>query len=223
MNMYHACATVCKKEGKIVPISDDCIFHEYGNEYDTMGISIGMPHQSAPNKIATGWLSDDSVQWVQKDGEYKLNPIEATDGVRALVVRRAPGDFLVLELRSKTGFDSVIPTPGVLVYLSVPGDYQCRGRLLDMHPKTASYFDEALKVDESFFDAQSNIKMTIKDLSSQQALVAVEGVIPVKSVSPSVQDLDFYEAPGCSFSPTGKPSLFLILLVALLIRRKLVA
>lgn len=223
LNMYHACQTVCKADGKIVPLSNDCITHQYGNQYDTMGIPLELPHQSVPNKLATGWLGEEDIEWVKQDGEYRLVPLEMTKGVRGLVLRRPSGDFLVFELRSQIGFDSEFENPGVLVYLTVPGDSQCRGRLLDMHPKVAGFFDEALKLGESFTDPLSNVKLTIKELSYQHAVVAFEGIPIAESSNPSIKDLDFYEESGCSYAPSGRPGLFLILLVGLLIRRKFVA
>jgi hypothetical protein len=220
INMQHACSTTCKKDGKIVPFSDDCELHVYGNRYDIMGIVSEMPHQSATNKMAVDWILDEDIGWVIKDGEYRLVPLEMTKGVRALVMRRPAGDFIVLELRSQMGFDSKIEKPGILAYLSIPGDPTCRGRLLDMHPNKSEFFNEALFLDESFTDPLSNVKMTIKELSYQHAVVAFEGIIPVESANPSVNDLGFYEATGCSFSSTNNSGLFIILLVGLLIWRE---
>jgi M6 family metalloprotease-like protein len=75
------------------PPGVDGVRNEYGDPFAEMGGGEGIgafAHFNAPHKARLGWLDPGSVQNVESDGTFLLQPFESPTGLRALRVRRGP-------------------------------------------------------------------------------------------------------------------------------------
>jgi M6 family metalloprotease-like protein len=81
----------------------------------TNRVAFGPTHMMAAQKEALGWATFDRVEGEVWNREYVLDPIE-TSGRALLVPLDGAGiESLILEYRTKTGFDKDLPAEGVLI------------------------------------------------------------------------------------------------------------
>lgn len=106
---------------------------EYGDWTSVMG-NGGPGDFAAAHKVALGWLPESDVPAVEADADFVLAPLMATEGVRALRVRRRVGsdEWLWLEYR-KAGQPGVVRVNG-LVVRRVTDASDTRTNLLDLTP-----------------------------------------------------------------------------------------
>ncbi|HEX9581505.1 MAG TPA: M6 family metalloprotease domain-containing protein, partial [Gemmatimonadales bacterium] len=72
------------------------------------------PHMGPWEKGQMGWLSEEVIVGPVRDAEFVLSPV-ALSG-RVLRVPLSAREYLLMEYRTRTGFDQDLPLPGVLVY-----------------------------------------------------------------------------------------------------------
>jgi hypothetical protein len=162
LGLYHSHALECGT----VAIGGSCSTVEYGDGFDTMGLGYTY-HFNAVQKDLLGWLGyggSPPITGVQSSGTYTLDRYE-TPGTnpKALKVQTSAGDWLYVEYRTPTGFDSGVAsypnvTSGVLVhYWNGDGNGVY---LLDMTPATSSWQDPALTVGNTFAYTAGGVSIT---------------------------------------------------------------
>jgi M6 family metalloprotease-like protein len=72
------------------------------------------PHIGPWEKSQLGWLDEELVVGSVRNGEFPLPPVAASGKV--LNVPLSTREYLLIEYRTKTGFDLDLPLPGVLIY-----------------------------------------------------------------------------------------------------------
>jgi M6 family metalloprotease-like protein len=76
--------------------------------------SFGPTHMLAPQKFQLGWVELEDVGEVW-DREYVLQPIESSGRALRVPLDTTGLESLVIEYRTKTGFDRFLPAEGVLI------------------------------------------------------------------------------------------------------------
>jgi M6 family metalloprotease-like protein len=72
------------------------------------------PHMGPWEKAQLGWLDEELVVGSVRDAEFVLPPVVASGKV--LTVPLSAREYLLIEYRTRTGFDQDLPLPGVLAY-----------------------------------------------------------------------------------------------------------
>ncbi len=174
------------------PVGSAGTLSEYGDVFSTMG-SWNLGHYPAPHKVQLSWLSGSSVQTVESNGTYTLQPIEVSPaGLQALKVRRGTGNdaWLWIEYRQPLGlYDSAIGSQvfsGALIHYqdSTTGTHT---HLLDFTPETSSWSDPALTAGKSWTDPYSNVTISIGSATPSGLGVTVTfGPVPCVEANPTV-------------------------------------
>jgi hypothetical protein len=183
-------------------VGGTCTISEYGDAYSVMGNSQAR-HFPAYMKNNLGYFPPGTVAThASASATYTLSPIEVSGG--ALYAVKVPiaetGRTYWLEYRQPIGFDSSMsgnPIHGTLMRLG-PGypAYSCNTCLLDMTPTVDGFGNAALAVGESFFDAESEVRITTLSEDGTSLVVQVEiGAAPPFAV-------DRHANPSNSF-PNG--------------------
>ncbi len=76
---------------------------------------FGPTHMSARTKNVLGWV-DYVEEGSVREHEIFLDPIQESGQALRIPLDPAGNEALILEYRTKTGFDSQIPAEGVLIY-----------------------------------------------------------------------------------------------------------
>ena len=136
-----------------------------------MGITLGNPRGSSPpqpeawSKIRMGWLN--SITLPHNDTTLTLYPLEThIEGFeQAAIIPLTDGTYYLLEVREQTGFDSALPSEGVLIY-RVSGDdgnnHDPQIRIMsrenngDQLKRVANY-----RVGDSFFDEVNDLRVDV--------------------------------------------------------------
>ena len=183
-------------------VGGTCSISEYGDGYSVMGNSQAR-HFPAYMKNNLGYFPAGTVATHSSGSTtYTLSPIEVAGG--ALYAVKVPiaetGRTYWLESRQPIGFDSTMsgnPIHGTLMRLG-PGypAYSCNTCLLDMTPEVDQFGNAALAVGESYFDAESELRITTLSEDGTSLVVQVEiGAAPPFAV-------DRHANPSNSF-PNG--------------------
>jgi hypothetical protein len=157
-----------------------CSISEYGDAYSVMGNSQAR-HFPASMKNSLGYLPAGTVAThASGSATYTLAPIEVAGG--SLYAVKVPiaetGRTYWLEYRQPIGFDSTMsgnPIHGTLMRLG-PGypAYSCNTCLLDMTPTVDGFGNAALAVGESYFDPESEVRITTLSEDGASLVVQVE-------------------------------------------------
>ncbi|MET0622928.1 MAG: Calx-beta domain-containing protein [Pyrinomonadaceae bacterium] len=156
---------------------------EYGDFYDTMGIS--RYHFNAWFKYKLNWLTPEDVLSVSAGGTYQIRALDdpTARGARALKIQSANGATYWVEYRADTGITEA--SNGALVHWGYdvePGEY-VSSNLLDMTPdSTGGLYDTPLLIGRTFTDTASGISITpLRKLGPAPATLEVQ-VTLTKSV-----------------------------------------
>ncbi|MCL4436984.1 MAG: M6 family metalloprotease domain-containing protein [Thaumarchaeota archaeon] len=140
-----------------------------------MGITLGSPRGSSPpqpeawSKIRMGWLNP--ITLPHNDTTLTLYPLETQmEGFKqAAIIPLTDGTYYLLEARERTGFDSALPSEGVLVY-HISGDdgssndpqirIMSRENNGDQLKRGANY-----RVGDSFFDEVNDLRVEVASKS----------------------------------------------------------
>lgn len=164
----------------------DCDSVEYGNFYDAMGSWQAFSHHfRASFKRVLGWFTQDEILDVNETGTYTIYPLEGqVQGAKYLRIGTdfTNGPLYSIEYRQNIGFDSNLVSPnlvqnlnGVFVYRD---SHTGLSSLLDMSPSQLSWTDDAenvtLKVNETFFDDNLPIAISVLSAEANQATVYID-------------------------------------------------
>ena len=158
----------------------------YVGGWDMMGYINGpAPDYFAWNKWRLGWLDDAQVECVSGAGSsaHTVTALGKPGGVKAVVVRRNSTAVLVAELRTKSGLDSAVCAPGVLLYTVSTAVETGKGsiRVLDATPGSkgcaADELNDAplsLKGVSSYTVSNWGVKITVTGQTAESATLQIE-------------------------------------------------
>jgi hypothetical protein len=124
-------------------------FPKYIGPWDVMGFHIVDPDRppagpSSYTKLRLGWITEPQVAMV-KPGDFmtlKLNPLELpTSGTQVVKIPLTPNTYYLIENRQQVGYDSVLPSSGVLIYYvdEIIKEGQGILKLVDAHPNIPEF------------------------------------------------------------------------------------
>ena len=135
---------------------------EYGDCYDTMGAcpsGNSNRHFNARYKRQLDWLTEADVQTVTSTGNYRIYAQDsAGGGIRALKINKDSTKSYWVEFRQLTAGNAL---NGALVRWDYANQNFRETQLLDMTPSTSTTGDAPLLVGQSFYDAASQIRITV--------------------------------------------------------------
>lgn len=144
------------------------------------------------NRIRFGWLPDSRIKDLKlgETAQVNLTTINiGTQGIQAIRVRTSPFTYYLAEVRLKKGFDSTLPSEGMIVtYINETVPFG-RGpaRVMDANPATATLDDAAFTIsgNPTYIDAQNDISFIITKTStisySVSATTAQRGMLAQKA------------------------------------------
>lgn len=194
--LYHSRSMDCGSSS----IGSDCTASEYGDLFDLMG-GANSAHFNVFQKERLGWVNSginapittvatSGTYWLDSYATGSMNPkglkiLKSTDPVTGMKT------WYYIERRGAVGFDSFVSgNQNILNGVIVRTGSESSGQLtylLDMTPATASWYDPALTVGQSFTD--NDARVTIATLSADAAGALVNVTIaaePCVRANPTV-------------------------------------
>jgi hypothetical protein len=186
LGLYHSHALECGA----ATIGSGCTKYEYGDTVDIMGSSAG--HYNAYQKEWLGWLnygSSPPVTTVDQEGIYTIDNYELPGtNPKAVKILKSTDpytgykDWYYVERRQALGFDSPFSTNanvmnGVVIHTGSESSPDT-SFLLDMTPNTASWFDPALGVGQSFYDPTAGVTISVLSADNAGASISVSYGVP---------------------------------------------
>jgi hypothetical protein len=119
---------------------------------------------SSFTKLRLGWIADRQVVTIKRGDllTLTLDPLASpTSGTHVVKVPIAPNTYYLVENRQRVGYDSVLPSSGVLVYYADEPVDDARGilKLVDAHPNVPAFgaapFDIGPGRNDAFVDRQN--------------------------------------------------------------------
>jgi hypothetical protein len=182
---------------------------EYGDCYDNMGACVNgnsTRHFNSRYKRLLDWLTDANAQTVTTNGTYRIFAQDSPSpgGLRTLKIPKdATRNYWVEFRQLQTGNPNAMN--GALIRWDYSSQSYRETQLLDMNPTTSTTADAPLVVGQSFYDSQSQIRITVlgKGNTSPESLdVRVEFGNSTPTPTPTATPTP---TPSCSFalSPTS--------------------
>ena len=187
LGLYHSHALEC---GSVTITSTGCSSIEYGDTVDIMGTSAG--HYNAYQKEWLGWLgygASPPLTTATTDGVYTIDNYETLgSNPKAVKIFKSANantgarDWYYIEHRQAIGFDGAFAgnpniVSGVIVHSGSEASADT-SYLLDMTPATASWFDPALGVGQTFQDPDSGVTISVLSADSAGATISVAYSVP---------------------------------------------
>lgn len=147
-------------------------------------------HMEAWSKIKLGWISGSSLGMANAGAtsNFTIVPTElSANGTHAVEIpissSSPPTLYYLVEVREKIGFDSAIPSTGVLITLA---DERLRPRVtvLDAHPTIAGLQDATWDVGQTFIDQTNNLAIAITNQVGNSFQVSVDRRGPIQPIQP---------------------------------------
>ena len=142
-------------------------------------------HYTAWGKIELKWINESQVLTVSIGSRVNitLDPIEVpSKNYQAVKIPISTNRYYLVEVRAQLGFDSALPSSGVLItYIN---DYAGSGegivKVQDAHPETSTLNDAAFQVGELFMDSKNefSIKILSKENFSYTIMVGSSAPAP---------------------------------------------
>ena len=162
------------------------------------GLWNGVPPGSSPShmdawsKIQLGWISGSSLGVVNAgyDANFTLLPTEvSTNGTHAIEIpvstNSPPTQYYLVEVRDRVGFDSALPTTGVLITYIDERAYTGRVTVVNGHPDIPGLTDATWRVGQIFADSKNNIAVAITDQTGNAFQLVVDRRSPMPELSVS--------------------------------------
>jgi len=195
LGLFHSHALECGA----VTIGTGCTSVEYGDTIDIMGTSTG--HYNAYQKEWLGWLgygASPPIATADVGGAYSIDNYELPgSNPKAVKVLKSTNpntgykDWYYVEHRQAVGFDASLASytnamSGVVIHSGSESSPDS-SYLLDMTPATASWYDPALGVGQSFYDADAGVTISVLSADNTGASVSITyGAPPCVPADPTV-------------------------------------
>jgi M6 family metalloprotease-like protein len=193
--LYHSRSMDCGAAS----IGTNCTTSEYGDTLDLMG-AANSAHFNLFQKERLGWTNSGSsppittvtssgTYWLDAYEQVSMNPkglkiLKSTDPVTGMKT------WYYIEHRAAFGFDSFLSgNTNVLNGVVIRTGSDSSGQstyLLDMTPSSASWYDPALTVGQSFNDADAGVSVTTLAADRTGALVGVSVSQPCVRSNPTL-------------------------------------
>lgn len=143
----------------------------------------GQPRGSTPAhpmgwcKARLGWLSTERIKTVYSSETASIDSLDSiTSKFQILKIPLTDETYYLVEVRLKRGFDSSLPSEGVLVSFIDERKRSGEGivRLIDANPNTETLNDAAWTRGQTFRDAQNDISITVESLIGPSYSVRIE-------------------------------------------------
>jgi M6 family metalloprotease-like protein len=180
--LYHSRSMDCGASS----MASNCTVSEYGDLFDLMG-GADSAHFNLFQKERLGWVNNGTnapITTVSASGTYWVDPFEngtlTPKGLKILKSTDAvtgTKTWYYIERRIPTGFDSFLSgnaniANGVIIRTGSDASGQDT-YLLDMTPGTASWYDPALTVGQSFTDADAGLTITTLSADATGVLIDI--------------------------------------------------
>ncbi len=178
---------------------------EYGDCYDNMGACVNgtaSRHFNSHYKRNLDWLTDANVQTVTSSGTYRIIAQDSptAGGIRTLKIAKDPTKNYWIEFRQQLTYFPAAMNGALIRWDYSSYDFQ-QTQVLDMNPSTTGVRDEPLAIGQSFYDAESNIKITVvgkggttpESLDVRVELNGSATPTPTPTATPTPN-------PGCSYT-----------------------
>jgi len=119
--------TICHEFGHAMGLPDfyDTDYETNGEGRTLLGYSLmdsgsynnngwTPPYLNMEERIMIGWLSEDDILEFPKNGAYTLESVQNNIGYK--IPTDSEGEYILLECRSKEGWDQYIPAAGLIAY-----------------------------------------------------------------------------------------------------------
>jgi M6 family metalloprotease-like protein len=158
------------------------------------GIWNGNPAGSSPahleawSKIFLGWISSASLGFARPGTftNFTVIPTEvASNGIHAIEVPISSdsSQYYLVELRQRLGFDSALPSAGILITSVNEKLLDGRVTVVDANPNVAGLKNATWSVGQTFIDDQNNIAISITGKAGNSYLVAVNRLGPLPDLA----------------------------------------
>jgi len=143
----------------------------------------GRPRGSSPAhpmawcKAKLGWLSTDKIKTVYSSETASVEPLDGrTSKFQMLKIPVAEDTYYLVEVRLKRGFDSWLPSEGVLISLIDERKRSGEGivKVIDANPNTKALDDAAWTRGQAFRDGANGISITIESFVGPGYNVRIE-------------------------------------------------
>jgi chitodextrinase len=196
LGAHHASSLRCTDAGgAIVPLAASCASTEYGDPFDTMGLTGRL--MSSWHRLQIGQLP--AGQSVRLKASQTVSIVSSDDftspGTRVVIVPRKVGGMpvstsLALELRSPLAPFDAFPagdpvTTGVSVRVVPNPTVATQSQLLDARPETLGLGDAPLPVGETLRDERFGISIRVSSVAAGVATVSVTMPPLVDDVAPA--------------------------------------
>jgi M6 family metalloprotease-like protein len=135
-------------------------------------------HMEAWSMTKLGWISGSSLAVANAQvSSFTIQPIEVpTNGTHAVEIpistNSPPTIYYLVEVRQKIGFDSALPTTGVLITY-VDERFYPRVTPMDAHPTVAGLAGATWGVGQTFTDSKNSVAVTVSGISGNAYQVTV--------------------------------------------------
>jgi hypothetical protein len=182
LGLYHSKSMDCGD----TTIGSNCTVSEYGDVFDLMG-GAASAHFNVYQKERLGWINNGAnppITNVSISGTYWVDSFEqGTMMPKGLKILKSTDPqtgmktWYYIEHRAAYGFDGFVSgnanvTNGVVVHIGSESSGQDT-YLLDMTPASASWYDPALTVAQSFTDPDAGVTISVVSADASGAMVNV--------------------------------------------------
>lgn len=155
----------------------------YVGPWDLMDTDKPARHFSSYSKIMLGWIGSEVVRPISKQLYLlTIQPLERDLGTRAVKIPLRSGEYYLVEVRRKIGFDTILPDEGVLVYHVDETKTSGHGVLqtIDSKPLTKTLDDASFHLEDMFEDRENNVYLLVALTDGSSFTVAISGTDPTK-------------------------------------------
>lgn len=207
LGLYHSHSLDC---GDTV-LGNNCTVSDYGDSFDILGSMMSV-HTNLYQKERAGWVQP---QLVTSSGTYHIDPYETLGGVKGLKILKSTDPFTgeriyyYIEKRTSFGYDVLLanylnPMTGVVVHTASDTNPN-KSYLLDMTPATASWWDPALTVGQTYSDLDIGLTITVLEADGTGATVRVDITntpTPTDTPTPTATATGMFTSTS-TFTPTS--------------------
>lgn len=173
-------------------------YPKYIGPWDLMGFHTVDPNRppagpSSFTKLRLGWIAEPQVATV-KPGDFltlKLNPLELpTSGTQVVKIPLTPNTYYLIENRQKVGYDSVLPSSGVLIYYADETIKDAQGilKLVDAHPNIPEFkgatFDIGAGLNGTFVDKENGWILRLIEKQGGSYTIKIDATKLAFSITP---------------------------------------
>jgi len=150
-------------------------------------------HLNSWCKIKLGWIPSNKIKEINigEIASVLLNPLEKiNEGFLVIKIPISQKNYYLIELRKKIGFDSYIPSEGILIlFIDETKEFEEGAiKIIDANPLTETLDDASFKIGQEFNDKKNGLKIKIVSIKDS----SYELFIEYKVVDLAITDFSIY-------------------------------